>query len=203
MSFASAIITFASGVADPPGAETNYYLCAYKAEAVALGATASSGDIPTTTSLNVTVNPDAATKQLVFATQPAATATAGVNLTTQPVVSVRDQSGNVFTTATDSITLAAVLASDGVTAGGGTLNATTNPLNASGGAAAFAGVNYTKAEDVRLKISRGGPGERAQQYDYGKRGRGLPGEFKRPGPGDRGLCLRRVHAHPARTASAM
>ena len=52
-------------------------------------------------------------------------------------MSVEDQSGNVVTTATNSITLALG------TNPGGTLACTTNPLAATGGVASFAGCKIT------------------------------------------------------------
>ncbi|MEK7679828.1 MAG: Ig-like domain-containing protein, partial [Deltaproteobacteria bacterium] len=132
----------------------------YKAEAVSL-------DISDGTTINsfgniaydadVTVGGAAAVK-LVFTTQPASTATAGVDLTTQPAVQVQDTYGNPINSAVNPITLAAVLASDG-TPGGGTLSATTtNPLAANGtsGTASFAGMDYTKAESIKLKATATG-----------------------------------------------
>ena len=52
-------------------------------------------------------------------------------------MSVEDQSGNVVTTATNSVTLALG------TNPGGTLACTTNPLGATGGVASFAGCKIT------------------------------------------------------------
>lgn len=98
----------------------------------------------------------AAAAQVAFTTQPSGTVVAGTNLATQPVVTIQDQYGNTITNSSAQVTLAAVLASDGTTAGGGTLAATTNPLTASSGVATFAGVNYTKAESIKLKATSSG-----------------------------------------------
>ena len=110
-----------------------------------------------TTSLTpiATVNP-AIVNHIAFTTQPSTNVMAGVNLTTQPVVKIRDRYENIRISNTDAITLTAVLASDTSVLGGGLLNATTNPLNALAGVASFSGVNYTKAEDIKLKASMTG-----------------------------------------------
>ena len=72
-----------------------------------------------------TITVGAAT-QLVFTTQPGGGAN-GATWTTQPAVTVEDQSGNMVTTATNTVTLAVG------TNPGGTLACTTNPLAATGG----------------------------------------------------------------------
>lgn len=103
----------------------------------------------------ITFAPDSASK-LGFTTEPSTNATAGSNLATQPVVKVQDQYGNTITSSSASVTLSAVLASDTNTSGGGTLSASTNPLSATSGVATFSGVDYTKAEDIKLKATTSG-----------------------------------------------
>ena len=74
--------------------------------------------------------------QLIFATQPGG----GVDAATwgtQPAVTLEDESGNVVTNATNSITLAVA------TNPGGTLACGTNPLNANAGTASFTGCEIT------------------------------------------------------------
>ena len=85
----------------------------------------------------VTVVASAASK-LAFTTQ-ASNGTGGVSLPTQPAVTVQDQFGNTVTTATNAITLAIA-----TNPAGGTLSATTNPLNATAGVAAFSGMKIDK-----------------------------------------------------------
>lgn len=145
-------VSFTNGVSNTNAAT----LVAYKAETTTVDV--SDGSINSTGNtgydLDLVVNP-ASGAILVFTTQPSSSATAGTNFATQPVVTVRDEYDNTANSSA-SITLAAVLASDDTTAGGGTLNATTNPLSASAGVATFAGVNYTKAETIKLKATATG-----------------------------------------------
>lgn len=103
----------------------------------------------------VSFDPDSANK-LSFSTQPSSTAVVETDLTTQPAVAVQDQYGNTITGSSALITLTAVLASDGTTAGSGTLNVTTNPLSATSGIAVFSGINYTVAESIKLKATASG-----------------------------------------------
>ena len=93
----------------------------------------------TTSSFNIT--PGTAS-QLVVTAQPPTSSTSGTKFTTG--VSIEDALGNVVTTSSSQVTLA--IASN---PSGGTLNCTTNPLNASSGVATFscsvdmAGTGYT------------------------------------------------------------
>lgn len=112
-------------------------------------------DTKSGTTASITVNSASANK-LSFSTQPSSAATAETSFTTQPAVTVQDQYENTVTASSTSITLAAVLASDDITAGNGTLNATANPLSATSGTATFAGVNYTVAESIKLKATATG-----------------------------------------------
>ena len=75
--------------------------------------------------------------QLVITTQPVA-AINGTAFATQPVVAIADARGNVITSATNAVTLAAV-------PGGASLACTTNPVSAVAGIATFAGCTFTGA----------------------------------------------------------
>ncbi len=97
--------------------------------------TAAATGFTTVTSNTFTITFGAAT-QIAFSTQPGGGAD-GTAWGTQPAVSVEDASGNVVTNATNQITLALG------TNPGGTLNCTTNPLNANAGVASFAGCEIT------------------------------------------------------------
>ena len=88
------------------------------------------------TTSNRSPSPPGTATQLVFTTQPGGGAN-GATWTTQPAVTVEDQSGNMVTTATNSVTLAVG------TNPGGTLACTTNPLAATGGTSTFAGCKIT------------------------------------------------------------
>ena len=81
--------------------------------------------------------------QLVFSTLPPSSANSGITFSTQPVVQVKDVSGNLVTTATNSITLGAYVDFGCSTVASATFGAAVNPLAASGGTAAFSGVMYT------------------------------------------------------------
>lgn len=116
---------------------------------------ASTAGLTSACSSSVTVSAGAATK-LGFATQPHATGTAGVDLTTQPAVEVLDASNNRVTSASDSITIAAYTDAACTVASTATINATTNPVSASSGLATFAGVNHTKAEALYIRATAAG-----------------------------------------------
>ena len=92
----------------------------------------------------------AAPVQIGITTQPSATAIAGVNFATQPVVAIEDQYGNPVLTDTD-----AIIASQ---TAGGTLSQT--PANAVqvaavGGYATFSGLNITNAGTSTLTFTDG------------------------------------------------
>ena len=97
--------------------------------------TAAATGLTGATSSAFTITAGTAT-QLVYSTQPGGGAD-GATWTTQPAVSIEDASGNVVTTATNSITLAIG------TNPGGTLACTANPKNATGGTSSFAGCEIT------------------------------------------------------------
>lgn len=94
--------------------------------------------------------------KLAFSQQPSSTALVDTNLTTQPKVAVTDSSGRLLSGQTNAITLAAYSDNTCTTSAGGTLGATTNPLNAAGGIATFAGVQYSAAGTIYLKASAAG-----------------------------------------------
>jgi alpha-tubulin suppressor-like RCC1 family protein len=98
-----------------------------------------------------------ASAKLVFSTEPSATENSGTALSTQPVLNVEDSSGNLVSSASNAITLAAFTDIGCTTAASGTLAATTNPLNASSGTASFGGVTYTgTAGTIYIKASASG-----------------------------------------------
>ena len=92
-----------------------------------------------TTSLSQTINPGAATK-LSVTTQPAAPASNGAALATQPVITIQDQYNNTVTGSSASVTAA-------VGSGTWTLGGTT-VVNAISGVATFSGLTATSAAAV-------------------------------------------------------
>ena len=97
------------------------------------------------------VSPAAAT-QLVIATQPSPTATAGVAFATQPVVYVEDQFGNV-----ENLDDTTVVTAASVPVGSGPLRGTTMET-ASGGIVTFTNLADNTAETIALQIlERAGP----------------------------------------------
>jgi hypothetical protein len=120
---------------------------------VYLGASASGLTAICSPAISVSTGPAA---KLAFSTQPSSTATAGTAFATQPVVQVQDAGGNLVSSATSSITLAAFTDSGCTVGATGTLGATTNPLSASSGVATFANVSFTKAGTIYLKASTSG-----------------------------------------------
>ena len=80
--------------------------------------------------------------QLAFQTQPSSSAGAGVTFSSQPVIEIEDAKGNIVTSATNTVTLAAYTNSTCTTPASGTFTITNNGLAASSGVASFAGVNY-------------------------------------------------------------
>ena len=99
--------------------------------------TASATGLSTATSNNFLITFGPAT-HLVFSTQPGG-GVDGAPWTTQPVVSVEDQSGNLVTTNASNVTLS-IHSQPG---SGATLSCTPNPVTASGGVANFAGCKIT------------------------------------------------------------
>ena len=98
------------------------------------------------TSSNIVVSP-AAASQLVIHTQPSPTATAGVAFSTQPVVYVEDQYGNLETgDNTTQVTAASM------PVGSGPLQGTTT-VTVSGGIATFTNLADNKAETITLHFT--------------------------------------------------
>jgi hypothetical protein len=99
-------------------------------------------------SVPIVIGP-AAASQLSISQQPSATATAGAAFATQPVVSEKDQYGNLVTT-DNSTQVTAALAS-----GAGPLRGTT-AVTMKGGIATFTDLSDDTAETITLKFSGGG-----------------------------------------------
>ena len=117
------------------GGSAHFAGCAITGTAGSYTLTASATGLTTATSSAFNITAGTATK-LVFTTQPGGGAD-GAAWGTQPTVAIEDASGNVVTTATNSITLAIG------TNPGGTLACTANPKAATGGSADFAGCQIT------------------------------------------------------------
>jgi hypothetical protein len=130
-------------VTDGIGAFTN--LADNTAETISLEFT-SVPALTAATSNNIVVSPASAT-QLVIATQPSPTATAGVAFATQPVVYIEDQYGNVETG--DNSTEVSVVS---LPIGSGPLQGTTM-VTASGGIAAFTNLADNTAETISLEFT--------------------------------------------------
>ena len=116
-----------------------------KAETIALQFTS----VPVLTfaiSSSIAVSP-AGASQLLIATQPSATATAGQQFATQPVVYVEDQYGNLETGDNKTQVTAASLP-----AGSGPLQGTTTET-VSGGIATFTDLADNKAETISLQFT--------------------------------------------------
>ena len=93
---------------------------------------------------------------LVFDVQPSTTTIAGVDLLTQPIVSIRDASNNVLTSASDLIELEAYTDSTCTTSSDISLRAVST--TAILGVATFSGVDHTKAETIYIRASAAGVG---------------------------------------------
>lgn len=110
--------------------------------------TATDGSLAASTSTSVTVTAGAAAK-LAFTAAPSFTATSGTALATQPTVTVQDESGNIVTTDTSSVTLAL---SDPA---GATLACESDTAHAVDGMASFRGCAIDKAGTYTLTASDG------------------------------------------------
>ena len=115
------------------------------AETISLQFT-SSPILTAATSNNIVISA-AAASQLVINTQPSATATAGVAFSTQPVIYVEDQYGNLVTGDNTTQVTAASLP-----IGSGPLQGTTT-VTASGGIATFTDLADDKAETITIHFS--------------------------------------------------
>lgn len=110
----------------------------------------------------VTIDP-AAPSQLAFTTQPGY-GTAGVDLTTQPVVSVQDEFGNTVNTNAYDVTLA--IQDAGTNPGGGTLTCTPDEEETtSAGDAAFTGCQISVAGTGYTLVATSNPALNAATSD--------------------------------------
>ncbi|MGO8925800.1 MAG: Ig-like domain-containing protein, partial [Limisphaerales bacterium] len=91
-----------------------------------------------------TVSPAAASK-LVIATQPSATATAGVAFAQQPVIYIEDTYNNICTSSNSAVTATR-------SAGAGTLLGTTN-LAAAAGVAVFSNLAHSYATNITIRFT--------------------------------------------------
>ncbi|OIQ16193.1 MAG: hypothetical protein BM556_16165, partial [Bacteriovorax sp. MedPE-SWde] len=109
------------------------------------------------TGVDLVFNPGPVTK-LHFSTAPSSSVLVGANLATMPVVQTTDQFENIVPATVSTITLAAFTDSSCTTPATGTLNVTSNPLTTDGstGTVSFAGVNYSKWDDIYLQASAAG-----------------------------------------------
>ncbi len=144
-------VTFANG-------EGSTTLILYNRQTALIRATEYSGEtavVQTADSdrLSITVNP-LQKIQLYFYQEPSTAGTINTPLATQPIVEIRDLYHN-RTDDTDEITLYAST-SDSYYQDFEGLSATTNPLNATAGQAAFAGVRHNTAETVFYLYAQSG-----------------------------------------------
>ncbi len=103
----------------------------------------------------VTVSPAAAAK-LAFSVQPSSQSLIRATWATAPTVQVLDTYGNLVTSASNSVTLSPYDDSAcSTTPGAGSLSASSIPLSASGGVAAFSNMSYSAEELIYLKASSG------------------------------------------------
>jgi hypothetical protein len=109
--------------------------------------TASSGILTAATSTAITVEP-AAAHQLVVATQPSATATAGVTFATQPVIQEEDQYGNVETADSSTMVTASLASGTGALQGAVT-------VQVSHGVATFTNLAEDSAGTISLGFTSG------------------------------------------------
>ena len=138
-----------------------------KAESIYLKA--SSTTVPNSTcSTVITVSPTAVSS-LAFVTQPSATGSAGIPLSTQPVIQLSDTYSNIETASTAAVTLAAFIDSTCSTGASGTLNVSANPVNANGtnGTSTFGGVSYNQSGTIFLQASSGGASTCSNQIIVG------------------------------------
>lgn len=112
---------------------------------------ASAAGLTTACSNAITITSATAT-QLGFSTQPSTPTVAGVNFTTQPVIQVKDNLGNVDPTSSATVALAVYTDNTCSTAAGsGTLSVTS--ANASSGVVTVAGLNFTATGTFYLKAT--------------------------------------------------
>ncbi len=128
-SASSGVVTFAGCKIDKVG--TGYTL------------TASSNSVTSAVSAAFNIGSGSGT-HLVFSTQPVGGTPTASTWQTQPVVSVRDAGGNLSTSSTAPVTLALTAAN------GASFSCTSNPVNAVGGIATFAGCRINKSGTYTL-----------------------------------------------------
>jgi hypothetical protein len=133
-------VTLVNGVATFSGLSYNV------AETLNLSFSTNAGSF-TATSNDIVVNP-AAASQLVITQQPSASATAGVDFATQPVLTEEDGFGNIVTS--DSThTVTAARGNHGT----GTLQGSNLTVTLVNGVATFSGLSYNVAETLNLSFS--------------------------------------------------
>ena len=95
-----------------------------------------------------------AKNKLIITTQPSATATAGSQFITKPIIAIEDQYGNTVTSdSATTIARIAVLSSQscGGTSGSGTLSSTpVSGATVSSGVMVYTAMSYSKAEDIKI-----------------------------------------------------
>lgn len=123
------------------------------AQTIYLGA--SSPGLASACSTAVQVYPSVPTK-LAFTQQPSSTATVGVAFTAQPQVSVLNHTGQVMTTSTNTVSIAAYADATCSTPASGTLTVNSNNLLPTNGVVAFAGAKFSSATTVYLKATASG-----------------------------------------------
>ena len=102
----------------------------------------------------LTVTPGAL-HSIAFTTAPSTTGDTDHALSTQPVVSGEDAAGNVVSSYSSSVTLSAWSGTNCTGSVTGGLSATTNPVSASSGASAFAGLTILKTNVQSISASDG------------------------------------------------
>jgi alpha-tubulin suppressor-like RCC1 family protein len=123
------------------------------AESVTLAADGSAAGL-NTGSVAVSVAPAAASK-LVFQAQPTGSANAGDLFGVQPAVALQDSFGNLVSSVSDSVTLAAFADAACSAPAPAAIMTSANPVTTSGGVAAFAGVGYPRAGTIYVQASSG------------------------------------------------
>lgn len=106
-------------------------------------------------SRSILVSPGPASR-LSIQTQPSTTATAGSDLSIQPVVSVTDAFGNLVSGSSAPITLEGFSDAGCTQPAVGSLTASVNPVSAVSGVSSFNGVKLLKTDVIRIGASAGG-----------------------------------------------
>jgi hypothetical protein len=118
------------------------------------GTSAITGITNGTTNLGTLTEVVGAKSQLVYTTQPSATAAVGANFATPPEIKLADQFGNVVTTdSTSTIALSPVFSTDTCGVGGPTGTITSNPVSGfhvTSGVMTYLTMSYSAAENIRI-----------------------------------------------------